>query len=276
MMKRTLTILIIMIMWASVSQQAIAGNFTQQVDVKPYEDMKDEFKDAIANYRDARDTYNQERRGLKAVNRQDSSRLLEKAKTYMIHVNKVALQHFESLVSRIQSVKDIPEEKRIALIAEVGSDMQLLTATQADIKNAKSMDELRAIAKTMRENWRTYRGASKRTSGQVLTTKIAIIVEHGESISAKITKLAERFKSQGKDITRLEQLLAEFNGKLLLAKEKNDTASTQFGSIRNLEDVRLTFKEGMKLVKEAHKEIKEAHGILIDIRSELKALSGGN
>lgn len=274
-MRRSIVTLLIAFIFISMAQSASGSVLEPQEKVDKYQNVKEEFDNAVSSYRSARDIYNRSKQELEDIKGKGRLKLLDRAKDFVMHADKAAIRYLESLRSRVQLAQDVPEKKRVEMLAEIDKDIEWLVKTQTDIENAKSIDELRLIAKTVREHWRYYRGVSKRMSGQVLTAKITAMISRGENISTRTASIIEDLKSQGKDTVRLEQLLAEFNDRLSLAKEKNEEAGKQFQEIKSLEGANLTFKESMKLTKEAHRELKEAHGTIVDIGKELKILEGG-
>jgi len=255
-----------------LAQPAIASVSEKQEFRDKHYDSKKEFNNAISGYKNARDTYNKAKQDLENVKGRERLGLHEKAKEFVMHADKAAIRYLESLKSKVQLVQDIPDEKRNKMIAEIDRDIEWLVAAQTNIKNAENMDELRFVAREIREQWRQYRGSSKRMAGEVLTAKIANIISQGEEVSIKVAQLKEDFNSQGKDTLRLEQLISEFNGSLSRAREKNTVAQEKFAGIKSIRDANMVFKEGVKLIKEAHRELKEAHGIMVDIGKEVRVL----
>jgi hypothetical protein len=162
------------------------------------------------------------------------------------------------------------------MLAEIDRDSDWLVKTQADIEDAKSIDELRGIAKRFREHWRSYRGVSKRMAGLILHEKLGAMILRSEGASTKVGGLIATLKSQGKDTGELEQLLSDFNGHINIAKKKNEEARPYFESIPIAGETSSSFQEGMKLIREAHLELKEAHSTLSDISKELQLVAVEN
>ncbi|HZD59213.1 MAG TPA: hypothetical protein VE439_02010 [Anaerolineae bacterium] len=271
-MRKTLLALIIACISVILIQPAVAGAIEQQGAPGGYEDVKEGSNGTISSYRYSSDAYYQIKGEPNTAHGESQAQQLENAKRFMMHADKAAIHYLESLKNRVQSVQNVPDEKRATTIAEIDAGIQRLTETQTDIENAKSMEELRSVAKVVRGNLRQHRGAAKRIAGQILTAKVAAITSRGEEISVKITKITEDLKSQGKDTARLEQLTTELNRYLLLARENNKAAEERFEEVKSLEDAHIIFGEGMKLTKEAHRKLKQAYSIVIEIGKELQTL----
>ncbi|MBS3910202.1 MAG: hypothetical protein KGZ93_11390 [Actinobacteria bacterium] len=223
---------------------------------------KSAFSDAFTGYKNARDSYGTAKEGLDGTESKTRQRLLEKAKTFMLHADQSAIRYLDVLKVRIEQVNGIPEDKRSAMLAEINQDSEWLLRTRTDIKNAKSVDELREIAKRFREHWRNYRGVSKRMAGLILHEKLGAMIARSESASSKVSEMVVTLKSRGRDTRRLEGLLSDFKDHIDIAKKKNEDAKPYFESIP------VDGQEGMKLIRDAHLELKEAHSVLSDISQE--------
>jgi exonuclease VII small subunit len=266
--------LILCVLVPSTAQLACAKTGADQA-AGQISEQQNAFDDAFAGYKDARDVYSDAKQETDDARGKTQLRLLDKAKMFMLHANKAAIRYLDVLTGRIEQVQGIPDDRREAMLKEIQADSEWLVKTQSDIKDAKSIDELRAVAKRFREHWRNYRGVSKRVSGLVLHEKLASMISRAETASVKVQGLTVALKGQGKDTGKIEDSLKELNSHLAAAKEKNVAAKVAFENRPSPADANSTFKEGMKLVKEAHRELKEAHSHLIDINKEIKSVIGG-
>lgn len=257
-------------------QMAGATSPYAETDTGQFGEEKSAFNEAFSGYKNARDSYSTAKQQLDSAHSKTRQRLLEKAKTFMLHADRSALKYLDVLRVRVEQVNGIPEEKRAEMLAEIDRDSDWLVKTQADIEDAKSIDELRGIAKLFREHWRSYRSVSKRMAGLILHEKLGAMILRSEGASTKAGGLIATLKSQGKDTGELEQLLSDFNGHINIAKKKNEEARPYFESIPIAGETSSSFQEGMKLIREAHLELKEAHSTLSDISKELQLVAVEN
>lgn len=268
--------LIVILFAISMTQQALAVESQRQDAVRTYRQTQQGFQDAVSSYNLARERYSQVKQDLAQAKEAYKPQLLRKAKQFVLLADSTAIHYLETLKNRVQMVQGIPEENRVKVLKEIDSDIQWLKAIRPDITNTKSMAELRATAKSIRERWRRSRGSSKRIAGKVLTMKISAIIARSQQISSKTGKRIKELKAQGKDTTDLEKYQAELAKSLEMAREKNEVAQRQFDGIQSLGDANLLFKEGMRSVKESHRQLKEAHGALIGINQELASVGANN
>jgi exonuclease VII small subunit len=239
-------------------------------------EQKSAFNEAFTGYKNARDSYSTAKQELDSTRSKTRARLLEKAKTFMLHADRSALKYLDVLKARVEQVNGIPEDKRSAMLTEINEDSRWLLKTQADIERAKSIDELRDIAKRFREHWRNYRGVSKRMTGLILHEKLGAMIIRAEGASSKVSDMVDTLKLQGKDTGELEELLGDFNERIDIAKKKNEDAKTYFESIPVAGETSSSYQEGMKLIREANLELKEAHSTLSEISKELQLVTADN
>ena len=251
----------------SGSAETAEGQFGEQ---------KSAFNEAFTGYKNARDSYSTAKKELDSTKSKTRQRLLEKAKTFMLHADRSAIKYLDVLTVRVEQVNGIPEDKRSAMLAEINKDSDWLLKTQTDIEEAKSIDELRDIAKRFREHWRNYRGVSKRMAGLILHEKLGVMIVRAEGASSKVSEMVVTLKSQGKDTRELEGLLSDFNEHIDIAKKINEDARPYFESIPMAGETSSSFQEGMKLIRDAHLELKEAHSVLSDISKELQLVAVEN
>ncbi|MDP2211912.1 MAG: hypothetical protein Q8J63_09285 [Candidatus Aquicultor sp.] len=271
---RALTIIVMMfVLSLCLVQIAGATSVYAETSEGQFGEQKSAFNEAYTGYKNARDSYSSAKKELDSKESRTRQRLLQKAKTFMLHADRSAIRYLDVLKVRVEQVNGIPEDKRSAMLAEINRDSDWLLKTQTDIEKAKSIDELRDIAKRFREHWRNYRGVSKRMAGLILHEKLGAMILRAEGASSKVSELVVTIKAQGKDTSELEQLLSDFDGHIKIAKKKNEDARPYFESIPGAGETSSSFQEGMKLIREAHLELKEAHSTLSDISKELQLVA---
>ncbi|MDI6817417.1 MAG: hypothetical protein QME41_09595 [Actinomycetota bacterium] len=257
-------------------QMTSATSGSAEIAEGQFGEQKSAFNEAFAGYKNARDSYSNAKQELDDTKSKTRQRLLEKAKTFMLHADRSAIKYLDVLKVRVEQVNGIPEDKRAAMLAEINQDSEWLLRAQIDIQKAKSIDELREIAKRFREHWRNYRGVSKRMAGLILHEKLGAMIVRAEGASLKVSEMVVTLKSQGKDTRELEGLLGDFNEHIDIAKKNNEDAKPCFESIPMAGETSSSFQEGMKLIRDAHLELKEAHNILSDISEELQLVAVEN
>ncbi len=268
--------LVIILLVIGLAQPVLAVGTRQQQAVGVYRQTEQGFQDAVSRYNNARENYLLIKRELKQAKETYKPQLLDKAKQFVLQADSAAVRYLETIKKRVQMVQGITQENRTESLKEIDSDIHWLNAIRPDIRNTKNITELRSTSRTIRERWRKSRGVSKRIAGKVLTMKISAIITRGEQASAKIGKRINELRAQRKDTAGLERYHADLVKSLALAKERNEAARGQFDDIKSLGDANLLYKDGMRSVKESFRQLKEAHGALIDIDQELASVSGNH
>ena len=106
-------------------------------------------------------------------------------------------------------------------------------------------------------------------------------IEKAETISLKLKTGIERYKAEGKDVSRLETLLEEYNRLIKEAKQYRALANTTLSeennsSIANLSQYNNSSSENIEVdyLIQSQKSMMQANQILRDIFEELNSLMG--
>lgn len=251
--------------------------------------MAEKNKEVRASYAQARDQYKKEVEAFKST-RQEYLTVKEKYEKYKTAENKKALEDetraflektATGLVSRLESIKawvsenqGISDADEQVIIAEINDDIAWLNARISKIQSAQG-DVIKAEAKEMQNYWGNHQKEVKKIIGQVMLARVNYVINQAEMFSAKAsTKIAEA-KAEGKDTTKWEQELQDFNMKTGLAKDKYNQARDIFMSIKSdsttdLKTVNELFVKGNAFVKEANTYLKEAYQKVVTLAKEVK------
>jgi len=238
---------------------------------------REKFAEAKGKYTEAREGYKNAREDFvgaaekfrKFRQANDSAIVLEKGKNFLLRATDGMMRYLEMLEKRVE-VSKLGEEEKAEIKAEIEQDAAWLKGKQDAIKSATTKEELAAIAKEVKEYWNSIRGKTKSIAGQLLSSHTETMISKAENVSAKVEDAIEKLKEQGKDTSKLEGWLTDFNEKITLAKEANEKAKEKFKEIKDIKDAEKLFREGHEFVKEANKYLREAYSILRDIFKELR------
>jgi len=257
--------------------------------------LKERDANARAKYQQAREQYQKEVNFYKNA-RQDFLNARQKYQRFKSAENKKALEdaarnHLEkavnSLIKRLETIKNwvanrgaLSESEKQAIIAEIDQNINWLNERLSKIQTA-SPEAIKEEAKVVRQYWKTHRVIVKRIIGHVWAARINFVITKVESFSAKVDAKIQELKAVGKDTSQLEAWLADFNQKLVLAKEKYEAAKAKFQAIRGepgfdpitefVEADRL-FREGHQFIKDANQYIRQAHAQLVQIVKEMRRI----
>ncbi|ODS43029.1 MAG: hypothetical protein MSIBF_07245 [Candidatus Altiarchaeales archaeon IMC4] len=229
-----------------------------------YKQAKDAYKDARSDWIAARDQYRTSR------NATAGAGALEKAKDFLLKADDAMIRHLEVLKARVETTRNLDESEKNDILADIDADIEWLENKKSDIENAQTRQELSDISKTIREKWGEIRAYVKKVTGEILCAKIDRVIEKLDNVSERADAKIQGLKDAGKDTANAEALLADFNSKIDLAKEKNDLAKDRFDEISDIQDADKLFTEGHGFIKEANEYLRNAHKTLKEIVRELR------
>lgn len=248
--------------------------------------LKERDERAKAKYQEARGQYQKEVNFYKSA-RQNFLNARTKYQQFKSAENKKALEDaarnylekaVNSLIRRLETIKNwvanrgaLPESEKQAIIAEIDQDISWLQERLSKIQTA-SPEAIKEEAKVVRDYWKNHRAKVKRIIGQIWAARISFVITKAEGFGTKVDAKIQELKAAGKDTTKLEAWLADFNQKLDLAKQKYEAAKEKFRAISNLAEANQLFREGHQLIKEANQYIRQAHAQLVQIVKEMRKM----
>jgi len=248
--------------------------------------LKERDANAKAKYQQAKDQY------LKEVNfykntRQDFLKARTKYQQFKNTENKEALENaarnqlekaVTSLIKRLEVIKTwvsnrgaLGEAEKQAIITEIDEDIIWLKERESKVQIA-SVAEIKEAAKEIRDYWKNHRAKVKRVIGEIWAARINFVITKAEKFSIQVSAKIQELKTAGKDTSQLEAWLADFNQKLVLAKEKYEAAKVKFQAISDLAEAQQLFEEGHQFIIQANQYVKQAHTQLVQIVKEMKKM----
>lgn len=270
-MKKITSIFILLMLLATLMPQttAVGENVKSR-----YQEARERYQDRVEAYRNSRERFVEARNLVKEHrNKSDPEANLDRAKDFLMKSTDAMIGHLEIMRVRIENTNALGEDEKENILAKIDSYIQTLEDKKGDIDSAGSMEELREIAKGIKDEWNESRSLVKEIAGKILTTKLDRIIEKGEGVSTRIDEKIDLLKDQGKDTTELEELRDDYNSLLEKAKDKNNAAKEKFEEINDLKDADQLFREAHGLIKEANSHLKEAFRTLKEIVRTMRELN---
>lgn len=243
------------------------ANSQYQKEVNFYKSARQDFLNARVKYQQFKN----------AENKKD---LEDKTRNFLGKSVNSLIKRLEAIKNWVSNRRALPESERQAIVVEIDQDIAWLNARLPNIQTASPV-QIKEEAKTLREYWKNHRAKVKRIIGQIWAARINFVIAKAESFSSKVSAKIDELKVAGKDTSQLETWLADFNQKLVLAKEKHEAAKTKFkaikgepgfDSITELAEADILFREGHQFIKEVNQYIRQAHAQLIQIVKEMKKM----
>lgn len=239
-----------------------------------YQTAVNGYKNAQQDFKTAKDKYQ------KSKNIQDKSVLEEKSKKFLQNAVDAMIKHLEALKNKVTNMSGIDDADRTSIIAEIDTDLNWLKDRQSKIETATSA-QIKEEVKTVKEYWKNIRLTVKKVTGRLLAARINTVIIKADSVSTQVSAKITELKAAGKDVSKLEAWLTDYNAKVALAKEKYEAAKVKFNAIKGepgpdfvaeLKEADKLFKEGHQFVKEANKYIKDAYVVLKQIIKEMRSM----
>lgn len=145
---------------------------------------------------------------------------------------KVVTKIIENSVEKLNKLKSkvnktgLEADKKAELIALIDEQIATINGFKDDVQNATTKEELKAIAKQVKETLSETKDIVKNVISDVLESKIAELIEKLEKISEKLSGKIDELKAKNVDVTELEALLDEANSNL--AEASNLLATNKF------------------------------------------------
>ena len=265
--------ILVMAVVASFLLSAVPFAAAQEVEdatlAQKYRTAKEDYLKAKDDYLKARQTFVKARTAYKDERGTVKLKLaVEAGKKFLEGGRKHVARYLNALSNKVEASKVLEESEKTAVLAELDGYVKYFEEQQAKIEAAATKDEVQTISKEVKAKWEEVKPATKVIVGKLLNARIQYTINTAKEIAATAQTKIDALKADGKDTTKLEALLAEFNTLVATAQEKHDTAKTAYADVNNL-------KEADKLLREAHVAIKQGNGKLKELAGQIRALQGG-
>ncbi|MFH0860065.1 MAG: hypothetical protein V1921_02595 [Candidatus Altiarchaeota archaeon] len=227
------------------------------------------YREAMQDWITAKNAYQQNK------SKGNTENALESWKNHLLAADQRLVAYLEALKAYAEGEPTLDETERQEIISEVEGYINWLEQKQPEIEAATTRQELQDITTTVREEWNSIKPATRRIIGQMMNAKVLWVINKAENVSAKAEEAIDKLDAAGEDTTELESLLADFNAKLDLAREKHDAASAKYAESRNAGEVDSLLREADALVREANGYLKEAYTTLKQLVKEIRESASG-
>ncbi|MBU0470256.1 MAG: hypothetical protein KKA62_05850 [Nanoarchaeota archaeon] len=242
-----------------------------------YEETKEKHKELVAQLSETR-------KKVKSCLK-DSDDCTEKNKElrrdynqYLLRVSDVILSSLEKLSVRVEDVKEISDENREKALAEIADVEDRLKDYQTKVGSFSEetpKEEVLAALKELKEFKGEVRKIQKKLVALMMNSKLKKIVDKHDEFRNGMESRMESLKEQGADISKLEDLLEEFDGKSAELKEHFDYADGLWEKITTAQDFDGVVKEWHEAQKTVREDLQETKEILRKFIHEFKEIKKG-
>ncbi len=234
-----------------------------RVDREALKKAKGEFKALKEKLKEERKNAQELRKNLRAC-ADLSTDACEAAKgKFDVHIENVVnlvLTKLEELKRLVQSV-DLDKGKMPDVVARADELIAKIKSKLDAAKNAGTKEAYRAALKELKNVLREAQDFVHTVMPQTFNNRLGGILEKAKQLGAKLDRLLERAKSDGRDVSGVEPLITSFKSTVDEALKKFADAKSSFAA-GNHEAARKAMQEAHQLLKKAHELLRQIHQTL--------------
>jgi hypothetical protein len=166
-----------------------------------------------------------------------------------------AIARLQRIITRIQKIKVITEERKTKLIADLQAQITLLENLKDKVSAATTKDELKTAVGDVKNRFVSIREIVKKMVAEILASHIDKTITKLNTIVSKLETEIASLKAKGQDTAAFEKTLTEAKDLLIQAKTKNDAGA---------------YKEARKLVEQARTNLVKLAGEIKAAKAKLK------
>ncbi len=244
--------------------------------VEKYNQIKERYSTAAKEWNGMSHDFKDVRGQIKKfrnLNSEDQEQVLERTRAFLTKTVERMELHLEIMESWTERIH-ISEERRALILAGIEDKEDQLEEYKTQIESTQTLEEMRSLAKEIKESWREFLPRSKHISGELLTAKIGGIIEDSEDLAVSLQERLDTLDQDAEEVVKMQELLDEFNTNLDLAKEQYDLAQGLYSEIDDVSDANDLFKETKEFVFAARDYLREAHKSLRELVKEYRDFTG--
>lgn len=223
-----------------------------------FDDAKERFEKAREEYKDARERYN---------NATTEEERLAHAKEVLSGAADSIITHLEKIKSKVQENENLNESEAADLTARIDAHIQTVTDIKAKIDAATTKEEIKAIAKELRQAWADMRFRMELMAERVITARVQGVLNQGEVLQKRLDTALAAMAEQNISVD-VDAEVDEFNADIAAAKDFQAQAKAKLKAAIDAD----TSDEAKDLVEQAHDLIKKSQDSLKDAHDALRQI----
>lgn len=163
-------------------------------------------------------------------------------------------------------VEEKIEDKALAedLLNKIEGHRDGFKDLKESVENAQSIDELKELAKKIKEKWVDANHDIRRAIGHILGTRYGGMIERLELVSDKLHAKIDALDQNNKLVSQMQDLLSTIDEKIVLAKDEYKKYNEQFmSSTSNGSDDNII--QSREHLRNVHRYLKEIHDLLKEL-----------
>ncbi len=254
---------------------------------------RERYQEAKQRYLKAKDAYMKQRQKFDQARKEwkdckdDSSKVCQEkrqnikknAREHLLKAADVMIDHLDRVIERVKSSEDLSDD-------EVDTIVSNLESRKSDIESAKekveslgddaSREDIVALAKTLRADWRKSLMQTKKVVGRAANAKLGNLIERIEKVEEKLYRIRDHLAEKGMDVTALDEQLDNFSSELDAAADNYNQAKEKWKEASSDQEIADAAKDVHALLQEAKDHLKNARDSLRAAVREIKNLNNGS
>ena len=228
-----------------------------------FEEAKRHFEEVKASIKDAKEDL---------MDASDEEKA-KKANNYLGHVLDAIEKHLNKVLAKVEENEYLTEAQVSELTSAINERLEKVSGLRSGLESATTRDEIKALAKDVRELLKDVKDHTKVASGKAFSHRMGGVIVQSEHLQAKLEKVLERMTENGLDTSSAESLISEFGSLIDSAKVRFEAAIAKFKEAESLtgDDRAEVIKEAQSYMREAQADLKEARAKLKEITRSVKA-----
>lgn len=199
---------------------------------------------------------------------------LEKSKTYLKKRDELIIEHFQLLVAKINEIDFKNEPVKNSLIQKAADEIIFFESHGNLISAIATINDVNTSASGAEGEITLSNIRSKQLLGEILITKIRLIILDYNKTEADITNKINEIKTKSERIKTItdkwERWLVEINNKRILAENNLSEASSDLALLKKDENVGKKFDQIRVNIVQSNLYLKEGTNFIEEILEEMK------
>lgn len=195
------------------------------------------------------------------------------AKQFLLNAADMVLKNLDALKTKVQASTDMTADEITTAVAEIDAKIAEITAAKAKIEalnENSTSEEINEAKDAIKTVWQSAKKVIKVKAGVLINKRIGGIIVQSERLGVKLDKAIARLEANGKDVSGIDGLKAEFDAKIAEAKTNYETAQQKYAAAKDTKSFDEAVKEAHADMVKAHMALKDARGILKQIVVKIK------
>jgi hypothetical protein len=235
---------------------------------------KDNFQNAKAQYQNATNAFKEARQKyLNTKNTTDPKTALQNAKTILLKSTDAIINYLEQIKAKINENENLNESTAKAMIDKIDAQITDLSAIKDKIQAATTKDEIKSLAKDLREKWKDYQNKGRVFAERVVSARVQGVVNQAEVLEKKLENALSRMQDKGVNVS-VSAEMEQFSQEIENAKDYYQQAQQKLEQARNSADnatIQSLVKDANSLLSQSRDSLKAAHETLKQIVSKIRA-----